>query len=103
MPKYFENITVGLHVFYILKTQKIPCQLDVIYHSIHTLLCMILDYKNLKFKHLIDGITIDLWFSGNFASIKDIKKIYNQMEDLLKFTFRKKILSGIVTKICPLN
>ena len=35
---------------------------------------MILYYKNLKFKHLIKDMTIDLWFSEKFANIKDIKK-----------------------------
>ena len=32
-------------------------------------LCIILDYKILKYKYLIDDIVIDLWFSGNFANI----------------------------------
>ena len=37
-------------------------------------LYIILNYKNLKFKHLIDEITIDFWHSGNFANIEDIRK-----------------------------
>ena len=53
-------------------------------------LCIILDYKNLKYKHLIYDITIDLWFSKNFASMEDIKRKYNTMVDLSKFTFNKK-------------
>ena len=31
--------------------------------------------KILKFKYLVDNITIDLWFSENFASIEEKKKI----------------------------
>ena len=58
--------------------------------------CIILNYKNLKFKLLIDKITIDLWFTQNFTSTKEIKRKYNLMINLLKFTFYKNILSGIV-------
>ena len=32
-------------------------------------LWIILDYKILKYKYLIDDIVIDFWFSGNFANI----------------------------------
>ena len=48
-----------------LKNVKISCQLDIIYHSIHKIifLCIILDYKNLKFKYLIDDIAIGILFS----------------------------------------
>ena len=53
-------------------------------------LCIILDYKNLKYKHLIYDITIGLWFSENFASIEDIIKKYNTMVDLSNFTSKKK-------------
>ena len=37
-------------------------------------LCIILDYKNLQFKQLIDNIVNDLEFSENFAKTKDIRK-----------------------------
>ena len=60
-------------------------------------LCIILDYKNMKFKHLINDIVIDLWSSENFTSIKDIKIKCNLMMDFLKFTSNKKILSRVVT------
>jgi len=40
-------------------------------------LYIILDYRNLKFKHLIDKIAIDFLFFENFASIKDIKRKCN--------------------------
>ena len=58
-------------------------------------LCMILDYKNLKFKYLINDIAICLWSSENLASIKDIWKC-NPIIDLLKSKFTKKILGGVV-------
>ena len=60
-------------------------------------LCIILDYKNLKFKHLIDNIYIDFGSSESFASIKDIRRKCNSVVDLSKFTFNKKILSEVVT------
>ena len=62
-------------------------------------LCRLLNYKRLKFKHLIDNITIDFWSSGNFASMKNIKRKYNPMMDLLKFTFNKKILSKVIANV----
>ena len=37
-------------------------------------LYIILDYKNLKFKHLINNITIDFLSFGNFASMKNIRR-----------------------------
>ena len=49
---------------------------------------IILDYKNSKFKYLIDDIAIDLWSSWNFASMKDIRKNKcNPIVDLSKFTY----------------
>ena len=75
---------------------QFSCQSNVLYYSIHKLICIILDYKNLKFKHLIDDIIIDLWSSRNIASMEDIRIKYNPMIDLLKFTSNKKILSEFV-------
>ena len=45
---------------------------------------------------MIYDIVIDLWSSRNFASMKDIKKKSDLMEDFLEFIFNKKILSGVV-------
>ena len=74
-------------------------QLDFIYYSIYNFffLCIILDYKNLKFKHLIDNIAIHFFYLfGNFTNMKDMKKnIYNPTVNLSKFTSNKKILSEI--------
>ena len=53
----------------------------------------------LKCKHLINEKTIDIWFSKNFASMKDIRRKYNPVIDLSKFTVcGNKILNGIVQK-----
>ena len=51
--------------------------------------------KTLKFKYLIDDIAIRLWFSENFASMKDIRRKYYPMVSLSKFTSNKKILSAV--------
>ena len=48
---------------------------------------MLVNYKNLKFNYLIDDINIDIWFYGNFASIEDIRRKYNPIVNLSKFTF----------------
>ena len=48
-------------------------------------------YKNLKFNHLIEDTVIDLWFSWNFVSMKDIIKTCNSMVKVSKFTSNKKI------------
>ena len=50
----------------------------------------------LAIKQFIDDITIDLQFSRNFASIKDIRRKCNTMADLLGFTSNKKILSNVI-------
>ena len=74
------------------------CQLNIIYYLIHKFifLCLILDYKNLKLKNLIDSIAIDFLFSKNFASMKDIRRRCNLMIALSKFTFNKKIFNKII-------
>ena len=59
---------------------------------------IILDYKNPKFKYLIDDIIIDLWSSWNFANVEDIRRKCNPMVNLPEFIFNnnKKILNGVV-------
>ena len=37
--------------------------------------------QNIKFKHLIVEITIDLWFSTNFANINDVRSKCNSSND----------------------
>ena len=59
-------------------------------------LCIILDYKNSKFEHLIDDIIINLWSYRKFVSIEDIRRKCNPMVDLSKFITNKKILNRVV-------
>ena len=46
---------------------------------------------------MIDDITIDFWFFGNFTSIKDIRKKWNPMFDLSIFTSNIKNISEVIT------
>ena len=57
---------------------------------------IILDYKNLKFKHLIDNVVINFRSFIIFASIKDIRRRCNLIVDLSKFISNKKILSEVI-------
>ena len=59
---YLENLIIRLHVLYILNTH-IKFHVNWILFTIRFInlfLCIILDYKNLKFKYLIDDIVINL-------------------------------------------
>ena len=47
--------------------------------------------QNLKFKHLINYINIDLWSFVNVASMEDINRKFNSMVALSKFTSNKNI------------
>ena len=81
---------------------QISCQLDIIDYSIHKLifLCIIWDYKNMKFKHLIDDIVIDLWLSRNFASMNDIgKKCNSNNGGFIKIHIHKKNIDSNFVKI----
>ena len=40
---------------------------------------------------MIDDIIIDFWSSWNFANIENIRRKFNLVVDLLKFTSNKKI------------
>ena len=68
----------------------------LLFHAETYFLCIILNYKNLKFKYLIDNIYIYLWSSWNFASIEDIIITSNLAVRYSKFTSNKKILNGVV-------
>ena len=50
----------------------------------------------MQFKQFIDDIAIDLSFSGNFTSMKDIRKRCNPMVNLSKFNSNENILSKVV-------
>ena len=61
MATYFENLTIGLHILYVDMYVKFRANwMLFIIRSINFFLSITLDYKNLKFKHLIDDIVIDL-------------------------------------------
>ena len=45
---------------------------------------------------MIDDIVIDLWPFWNFKSTGDIKRKWNPIMDLSKFTSNKEILSRLV-------
>ena len=98
---YFENLTVELHVFYVLKTHVkfyVNRMLFIIW-SINLNFYLIIDYKNSKFKDLIDDITIDFGYSWNFASMEDIRRKYNPMVNFSQFTSNKKILSKVIVLV----
>ena len=72
MTTYIENLTTKFHVIYVLN-------INIKFHVNHILfnvrskniffLYIILDYKNLEFKHVINFIVINLSFSRNFTSM----------------------------------
>ena len=68
----------------------------LLYDLITYILCIILNYKNLQFKQFIDDIAIDLWFFRNFVGMEDVRRRFNPIVDLSKFTSNKKILSKVV-------
>ena len=57
----------------------------------------------MKFKYLIDDITINLYYFEDFANMKHIKRKCNPTTYYLKFTFNKRIISKVRTlgKLCP--
>ena len=65
MVTYFENLTIGLYVLYILNTHvKFRAnQMLFIVQSITYFLYIILNYKI-----LIDNITIDIWSFENLQT-----------------------------------
>ena len=46
---------------------------------------------------MIDDITINFLFFGNFTSMKDIRRKWNPMVDLSIFTSNIKNISGVIT------
>ena len=52
-----------------------PIKFYLLFDPLNYFLCIILDYKYLKFKNLIDDIVIDLWHFENFVSMEDNKKM----------------------------
>ena len=62
MTTYFKNLNAELHDLYALKTYVYfhVNQMLFTIQFINLFLGIILDYKILKFKHLIDDIVIDI-------------------------------------------
>ena len=88
----FENLIVVLHVLYVLNIYVKFHSNRILFtiQSIKLFKCIILDKKNLKFKHLIDDIAMDLLSFWNFSSTKDIIRIWNPTVKFSKFTFNEK-------------
>ena len=61
MTTYFENLIVELHALYVFNTHVKfrDNRMLFIIQSINLFLFIILEYKNLKFKYLINNIAID--------------------------------------------
>ena len=94
---YFPNLVIGLSfflggnlqvIYYLLPWIvgfALPYACQISYQLmlftiwfLNLFLCIILDYKNLKFKHVVDNIVINFWSFKNFTNIKDRKKmLYN--------------------------
>ena len=69
----------------------VPIGCYLLFNPYINILCITFGYKKLKFKHVIDNITINFRSFRNFTSMKDLKSKYNSMVDLSKFTLKKKI------------
>ena len=82
--------------FLIYLSNLVSIEYYLLYDLYTYILCIILKYKNLQFKQFIDDISLDFWFFRNFASMEDIRRIYNSIMDLSKFTSNKKILAKVV-------
>ena len=100
MVTYFENLIIELHILYVFKTY-IKFNINQMFFTIRSIkkkFFIILDYKNSKFKYLIDDITINIWFYWYLVNIEDIRRKRDPIVDLSKFTFnKKKILSRVAT------
>ena len=57
----------------------------------------------MKYKHLIDDIVINFYFSENFANMNYIRRKCNPIAYYWKFTYNKRIISGVRAfgRLCP--
>ena len=63
MNMNFENLTVVLHILYILNTH-VKFHSNLVLFTIRSInLFFMHNFLPQKFKHVIDNITINLWFS----------------------------------------
>ena len=95
---YFKNLTVKLHVLYVLNIYIKFCVKWILFTIWFINLYFLQNFKlqKLQIKSFIDNIAVDIWFSRNFASMEDIRRRCNIIVDLLKFTSNKKILSKVI-------
>ena len=77
-------------------SNSISIKYYLLYDLLAYILNIILNYKNLQFKQLIDVISINFQ-SRNFARMEYIKRGCNSMMDLAKCISNKNILSKVVT------
>ena len=91
MVMYFENLIIELYILYSLNTY-VNWMLFTIWF-INLFFIHNFKLQKLKFKHLIDNITIDLLFFWNFASMEDIIRTCNLIFRFTKFTSNKMIFT----------
>ena len=99
MTIYFEILTIELHFLYIIN----------MYGKFYTIWMWFIEntflynlrLQKLEIFYLIDNIAIDFWTFGEFSSMLDIRKQWNPIVNLSKFTSNKKILSWVIAKLCP--
>ena len=97
MITYFKNIIIRLHILYVFNTY-VEFRVNVMLFTIRIIKLFFihnLDYKSLKF-NFIDNISIYVRSSKKFTSVKNIRRKFNVIVNLLKFTPNKKILSEII-------
>ena len=67
---YFENITIGLHFFFLIflkyTSNFVSIECYLLFNPKIYFVCIILYYKNLKVKYLIDNIIINFDLLKNF-------------------------------------
>ena len=88
---YFENLIVGLQVFYVFNTHvkfRVNQMLFTI-RSINLFFMYNLTCENFNFAHLIYNIVIDFWSFGNFANTENVERKCKLMMNLKKFTSNK--------------
>ena len=97
---YFKNLIIELHVFYVLNTHVkffANWMLFIIWSINLFFIHNFIIQKTWNLNVWLISWLLIFYFFENFASMKDIRRKYNLMIDLSKFTPNNKILSGVVT------
>ena len=88
MTAYFENITIGLNVLYILN-MHVKFLSNLILFTIWSINLFFMHSLKLQkhefrfFIYLFYDIAIDIWFSWKFTNIEDIIRKFNLIVNLL--------------------